>query len=195
MSKVISLGAAFAAALLQSGCASTDSGDNSGMQLFQQVIGVASMAVGTMTKNENLTNQGQSLLNQSMNSTPSSPPPAADSPPAAIPAAGTDTTTAMANPNQAVFRVKSNHPNTVHVAYYSQTRRGYSWPGGNQAWVLKDSDWHTHTLNCTVGEQICYGAWVVNQSNTYWGSGLNGKQSCPNCCITCGATLSRELNP
>jgi hypothetical protein len=193
MSKVISLSAALAAALLQSGCASTD-GDNSGMQLFQQVVGIASMAVGTATRNDNLTNSGQNLLNQSLN-TPSSPPPASYSPPAVTPAAASGTNTAMAAPTQAVFRIKSNHPNVVHVSYYSQTRRGYSWPGGNQAWVLKDSQWHTHTLNCNIGEQICYGAWVVNQSNTYWGSGLNGRQSCPNCCITCGSTLSRELNP
>src|SRR3954462_7744235 len=68
MSKFLSLAAALSVTILPSGCATE--GDNSGMQLFQQVVGIASMAVGTYTKNDNLTNQGQNLFQQSLNTTP-----------------------------------------------------------------------------------------------------------------------------
>jgi hypothetical protein len=185
MSKFLSLAAALSVTILPSGCATE--GDNSGMQLFQQVVGIASMAVGTYTKNDNLTNQGQNLFQQSLNTTPT---------PAAAPvAAPAGMNTASVSPTQAVFRIKSNHPNTINIAYYSQTRKGWVWPAADKHWVIANSEWTTHTLNCNVGEQVCYGAWVEGRTSTYWGSGFKGAQGCANCCITCGASLSRELNP
>src|ERR1041385_3444469 len=180
MSKVFSLAAALSVALLPSGCATGD-GDNSGAQLFQQVVGIASVAVGTYTKNDNLTNQGQNLLQNSLNAPTQTPTPATY--PSAAPAAPAPT--AMASPNQAIFRIKSTHPNTVDIAYYSQTRRGWTWPAADKHWVIRDSEWHTHTLNCNIGEKICYGAWLANRTSTYWGSGFKGVQACSNCCITC----------
>lgn len=101
-----------------------------------------------------------------------------------------------ASPTQVTFQIKSNYPNKVQVAYYSQTRRGHAWPGGGQAYGLNDYNAHTHTLNCTPGEKICYGAWVTGNSSKYWGAGPNGRYGCSNCCTTCGTgTFSRTLNP
>ena len=100
------------------------------------------------------------------------------------------------SPNQVTFRVKSNHPNKVQISYYSQMRRGHAWPGGGQAYALNDSAFHSHTLNCTPGEKICYGAWVTGSGSRYWGVGPNGKYGCTGCCTTCGSgTVSYTLNP
>src|SRR5262245_40564862 len=75
------------------------------------------------------------------------------------------------SPNQLTFRVKSMHANKVQISYYSQTRRNHAWPGGGQVYPLNDYNVHTHTLNCTPGEKICYGAWVTGSGTKYWGVG------------------------
>ena len=99
-------------------------------------------------------------------------------------------------PNQLTFRVKSNHANKVQIAYYSQTRRGHAWPGGSQVYSLNDYNVHTHTLTCSPGEKICYGAWVTGSGAKYWGVGPNNRYGCTSCCSTCGAgTVSYTLNP
>ncbi len=101
-----------------------------------------------------------------------------------------------ASPTQVTFQIKSNYPHKVQIAYYSQTRRGHAWPGGSQAYALNDYNVHTHTLNCTPGEKICYGAWVTGGGSKYWGVGANNRHGCSNCCSTCGAgTLSHTLQP
>jgi hypothetical protein len=196
MSKFFSLCAALSVALVQSGCASTD-GDNSGMQLFQQVVGIASMAVGTATRNDNLANQGQELLNQSFNQTTTTPAvtPVSSPAPTPTPAAANSGQVYAANGNQIVFNMKSNHPNRVQVSFYSQTRPGFSWPGGGQAYDLNDSASHAYTLNCNAGEKVCYGAWVTGSGSRYWGVGPRMSKSCSNCCGTCGGTYSYNLNP
>jgi hypothetical protein len=100
------------------------------------------------------------------------------------------------SPNQVTFRIQSKHPNKVQVTYYSQTRRGHAWPGGSQAYSLNDYSVHNHTLNCTPGEKICYGAWVTGSGNKYWGVGPNNRYGCTACCVTCGSgTATYTLNP
>ncbi len=50
-----------------------------------------------------------------------------------------------------------------------------------------------YALNCSPGEKICFGAWRA--SNTvYWGTGMNDKHGCQNCCTTCGHTYETTLN-
>jgi len=196
MSKRNSFAAAASAALFFSGCASTD-GDNSGLQLFQQVVGIASVAVGTATRNDNLTNQGQDLINQSFNqtTTPAAMPVSSPAPaytPAPAPASAGQQ---YAAGNQIIFNMRSNHPNRVQVAFYSQSRANYAWPGGGQAYDLNDSATHTYTLNCNPGEKVCYGAWVTGNGGRYWGVGPRMRQSCSNCCGTCGGNYSYNLNP
>jgi len=192
--KFIQLAAALSVALLPAGCASDgQGGDGGGMQLFQQVVGIASMAVGTVTKNDNLTNQGQNLLNQSLTPTPApySPPPQAEPTPSG---AGQVASTSQ-NPNGVVFRVKSMHPNVVDVVFYSKSRPA-QWPPVGRVYSLSDSQFHDHDLACNVGEKICYGAWVRGTASSWWGVGRGGTQACQNCCRTCGSgTHEITLNP
>ena len=84
------------------------------------------------------------------------------------------------------FRIKSNYPYSVDVSFYS-TRGNRAWPGGDQVWIISDSDVHTYSLNCIPGEQICFGAWVRGNARRYWGVGHGGQQGCTSCCYHCGA--------
>jgi hypothetical protein len=92
--------------------------------------------------------------------------------------------------------IESHHPNVVSLEFYSQDYNR-AWPGDGQVYVLDDSNTHNYNLECQTGEQICFGAWVRNQSDTYWGVGMNDANNCTNCCYTCGDGGSnvQVLNP
>ena len=100
-----------------------------------------------------------------------------------VAAAGMFATQAFAD--ELVWRIKSEHPNQVSVEFYSQDRN-HVWPGGGEVHIIKDWDTHTYSLTCDDGEKICYGAWVRNDSSTYWCAGNDGGQACDNCCAVCG---------
>ena len=84
------------------------------------------------------------------------------------------------------WHVRSEHEYAVSLEFYSQDRN-HVWPGNDEVYVIRDYDVHDYTLTCNNGEKICYGAWVRNDSSSYWGSGYDGEQSCDSCCFTCGA--------
>jgi hypothetical protein len=96
------------------------------------------------------------------------------------------------------FQVKSNHPNSVLLSFFSMPDKLRVWPGGGRSFILMDSEFNTYPLNCGVGERICYGAWVEgNGLTTYWGIGHDGLEGCQNCCLTCPTKgpLSVVLEP
>lgn len=78
----------------------------------------------------------------------------------------------------------SNHPSIVQLEFYSQSRNA-AWPGGGMAYEIDDWKAHTYHLTCRTGEKICYGAWVKNDSSTYWGAGMDDEFGCSNCCRIC----------
>ena len=92
----------------------------------------------------------------------------------------------MASAAKLTWHVRSEHPKVTSLEFYSQDR-DYVWPGDNEVYVIDDYDEHTYTLSCNKGEKICYGAWVRNNSDSYWGSGYDGEQACEDCCFSCGA--------
>ena len=96
----------------------------------------------------------------------------------------------QASAAELVWRIKSEHPNHVSLEFYSQDRN-HAWPGDGDVYVLKDWDTHRYSLSCNSGESICFGAWVRNESDTYWGVGHNGNEYCETCCAVCGGG---ELN-
>ena len=95
------------------------------------------------------------------------------------------------------WRFQSNHPKIVDVELYSDSRRGHVWPGSNKIYVLDDYSTKTISISCRYGESICYGAWVRNRNNLYWGVGFKNRNRCSNCCYTCdgGQTRVIVLNP
>ncbi len=97
---------------------------------------------------------------------------------------------ALAAADTMVWTVTSEYPYQVQIEFFSQSR-DIAWPGGSQAYSLKDSDAHTFSLNCQPGEKICYGAWPTGgdthgKYTSFWGVGLNGTEGCTNCCGICG---------
>mgnify|MGYP000216618124 CR=1 FL=1 len=83
------------------------------------------------------------------------------------------------------WTVRSEHPNIVSLEFYSQDYNR-AWPGDGEVYLLKDYDSHSYNLECSSGEQICYGAWVRGESESYWGVGMNDVSGCTDCCYTCG---------
>lgn len=91
-------------------------------------------------------------------------------------------------PGQAQFidwQFKSEYPHVVEFSLYSQHRHDYSWPGPGRVYVLRDASVHSVRTACLVGETLCYGAWVKNREDIYWGTGYNNAQRCSHCCYSC----------
>jgi hypothetical protein len=94
----------------------------------------------------------------------------------------------------ATFTMTNGTPFNIAIAFYSQTRPGYVWPGSGQAYQLVPNATKPFSMSCKFGEQICYGAtFPENPMGTYWGVGFNGANGCDNCCITCGGTFGTTL--
>jgi hypothetical protein len=100
-----------------------------------------------------------------------------------------------ASADELTFRVRSYHPNTVQVKFYSQTR-SHVWPNASEAYDIRDYDVHTYSMTCISNEKICMGAWVKGDANHYWGVGFNDHDGCQNCCAFCGRgdTPIQDLN-
>ena len=83
------------------------------------------------------------------------------------------------------WHVKSIYPYRVQIEFYSEDGK-LAWPGHGEAFGLNDNRTHRFSLECTTGQNICYGAWVTGNSHKYWGVGLHNHQSCAKCCAVCG---------
>lgn len=91
------------------------------------------------------------------------------------------------------FVMRNDHPNAVEVELYSQDRE-HVWPGGNEVYYLDDGETKEIPLSCEEGENICYGAWVSGDQQTYWGVGPDDKDDCDDCCYTCTGGKTEEIN-
>lgn len=106
-------------------------------------------------------------------------------------------TTTSAHADEFTFRIKSSDPNVVHLQFFSDSRNAV-WPGAQEVYVLDDYEVQSFPLSCQSGEEICYGAWVQNRSNEYWGVGSENAEGCENCCFICRDNAQSEiidLNP
>lgn len=90
------------------------------------------------------------------------------------------------------WHFRSEHPNTISLEFYSQDR-DHVWPGNNEVYVIDDDSVHHYTLECRRGEKICYGAWVRNRSQSYWGAGYDGVEACESCCYVCDGGETNTL--
>lgn len=82
------------------------------------------------------------------------------------------------------FTFKSNAEYAVMLEFASQDR-DHQWPGNGNAYKIEDYDAHAYKISCVNGENICYGAWVENTSDEYWGVGMDNGQRCTDCCWVC----------
>ena len=71
----------------------------------------------------------------------------------------------------------------IHLRFFDLTNN-LVWPGDDRVYVLDESD--DYALSCRSGAQVCYGAEDSSGFDTgWWGVGLDGTESCENCCSTC----------
>lgn len=82
------------------------------------------------------------------------------------------------------FRVNNNYPYTI---YFQVTNSNGTliWPNGG-TYVL-NKVYHTFSINCQYGQQICWGAATsTSGEGTYWGRGVAPRfHSCTGCCYIC----------
>ncbi len=90
------------------------------------------------------------------------------------------------------FVIRNNHPNAVRVELYSQDRN-HVWPGGGSDFYLDDGEAREMSLSCETGEQICYGAWLDGDEDTYWGVGPGNAEACEDCCYVCEGGQTEEI--
>lgn len=90
--------------------------------------------------------------------------------------------TAKTPAGEATFRIQSSTKYIVYVRLFSQNRK-VIWPANRGAYALQTSEPYDLTIQCQVGEKICYGAYYSNK--TYWGVGPNDEAGCTDCCQSC----------
>ena len=100
---------------------------------------------------------------------------------------GSPFSSSPANADVLEWRMKSDYRFIVYVRFFSN-KYERAWPGGDESYVLDDSDRRLMRLSCEQGEKICFGAFTKNQSGPYWGVGRYGDEGCEKCCRTCGFT-------
>ena len=75
----------------------------------------------------------------------------------------------------------------VYLKFFDKSSsNGLQWPGPGSVITLNTPNPNSNTISCTTGHEICYGG--STQSTTdqnYWGVGITGNESCPNCCYKC----------
>jgi hypothetical protein len=81
------------------------------------------------------------------------------------------------------FTITNDSPYDAQVDFESETR---VWPGRDQAYTIRSGESRDISLTCTYGEEICYGGWVINHGEYYWGEGPRHNMRCSKCCVNCG---------
>jgi hypothetical protein len=61
---------------------------------------------------------------------------------------------------------------------------GSVWPNLSQVYVLDGGTSSTYSLDCTTGDQICFGGGQPVHG-LYWGLDSDGSRSCSSCCFSC----------
>ncbi|AZO55200.1 MULTISPECIES: hypothetical protein [unclassified Mesorhizobium] len=89
------------------------------------------------------------------------------------------------------------HPRTIRYTVINDDRfelggiffsqQGGSWPGHGKEFKFPAGQTRNVSLACAPKEKVCYGVWRDNNTDIYWGVGADGKDTCTDCCNTCGA--------
>jgi hypothetical protein len=89
--------------------------------------------------------------------------------------------------------ITNGHPYAVELELYSQDR-DHVWPGNDQVYLLDDGEEKQVPVSCKAGENICYGAWVSGDPDTYWGVGPDDAEHCTDCCYVCADGTTESIN-
>ena len=83
------------------------------------------------------------------------------------------------------WNIQNRTGRRLELQFYS-TDRNWVWPNSNRVYLLPDSQRSSINISCRKNEKICYGAWLANNTRTFWGVGYRGRQNCRGCCYICG---------
>jgi len=70
---------------------------------------------------------------------------------------------------------------------------GQQWPGGNDAYVSNSGEAISVDLACDESVAVCLGAEPRGDGSTFWGLGVDGNESCQDCCAQCGSKIEENL--
>jgi hypothetical protein len=101
--------------------------------------------------------------------------------------------TKNAQASDVVVTIHNDHPMSVNVELYSASRQT-AWPGNGETWTLADKVAKEFPISCEQGETICYGAWISDNREVFWGIGPDRDQPCDNCCFTCESDGANNIN-
>jgi hypothetical protein len=90
-------------------------------------------------------------------------------------------TAALADMN---FYVRNNRADDIAFEFVSRESQTV-WPGGDKAYFLEARARKSVRLDCTEGENICYGAWVNGNDQISFGIGPDRDKPCETCCHVC----------
>ncbi len=76
----------------------------------------------------------------------------------------------------------------LQAALFDVTYGGV-WPSRHGAYVTGPGGAIDTRITCEVGALICYGAETDPPSGIFWGVGLDGQESCADCCEPCDDVL------
>jgi uncharacterized membrane protein YhaH (DUF805 family) len=76
---------------------------------------------------------------------------------------------------------------TVRARLFDNTN-GLVWPSSGQYYSANPGGVVDVTITCRLGANICFGAAADPPSNSYWGVGLEGRNTCRDCCYACANT-------
>lgn len=89
------------------------------------------------------------------------------------------------------FYIRNQHPRAVVLELHGQSR---VWPGDGQVYVVDGTSRKSVMIDCTEGENICYGAWVNGNDRITWGVGPDNNVACEDCCSICVAKTTTQVD-
>jgi hypothetical protein len=86
---------------------------------------------------------------------------------------------------------KCNVDASIQYRFIDESASIY-WPSSTTVYTLTYGNEMSHSLSCTIGDNLCYGARRSN--GYYWGADIDDSSSCSNCCITCSEGATHNWN-
>lgn len=102
-------------------------------------------------------------------------------------------TPALAADELMTFFMKNSITRGVALELSSRDR-DQLWPGGDKVYFLEAGERKSVPIECRAGETLCYGAWVVGDTQSFWGIGPDRDRSCSDCCHVCTAKTTRTID-
>ncbi len=98
-----------------------------------------------------------------------------------------------ANAEVLSFRFTNRVSTPVWVKLFSNDRLK-DWPDDGRLFILSDRSPRKYSVDCELGERICYGAWIEGDFSRFWGAGHEGKHDCDDCCEICEISAETPLH-